>query len=242
MLQSASASGGAAASSADSIVGPYQSLITNTAANLQGIGNTWANVTAPALLRTFTQTNPQLIISALANGNPLSIVSGTAQGSATLIQALTVPASVSMTAFNPPTASLAVGLGLPQLLAFDALGAPVNAALAASASSRAILDAVQTGNSLAAATAFVDAPANIANAFLNGEQTLPMRLPLPGQPLTADVPFGGLLVPLQPFTTTAALPGNPLLQTVTITGPPVGGLVPALLEYTPQLLTSAFGA
>jgi hypothetical protein len=54
------------------------------------------------------------------------------------------------------------------------------------------------------------------------------------------VPFGGLLVPLQPFTTTATLVGNPLLQTVTITGPAVGGLVPALLECAPQLHASAF--
>jgi hypothetical protein len=62
----------------------------------------------------------------------------------------------------------------------------------------------------------------------------------PGLSLTADVPFGGLLVPLQPFTTTATLVGNPLLQTVTITGPAVGGLVPALLECAPQLHASAF--
>jgi hypothetical protein len=37
------------------------------------------------------------------------------------------------------------------------------------------------------------------------------------------------------------LVGNPLLQAVAISGPPVGGLVPALLEYTPQLLASALG-
>jgi hypothetical protein len=99
---------------------------------------------------------------------------------------------------------------------------------------------VQTGNPPAALTALIDAPANIANAFLNGEQTLPLTLPVPGLSLTADVPFAGLLVPLQPFTATAMLPGNPLLQTVTITGPPVGGLVPTLVEFAPELLASAF--
>jgi hypothetical protein len=30
------------------------------------------------------------------------------------------------------------------------------------------------------------------------------------------------------------------LQTVTISGPPVGGLIPALFEYPPQLLASTF--
>jgi hypothetical protein len=100
---------------------------------------------------------------------------------------------------------------------------------------------MQAGDSLGAFAAFVGAPANIANAFLNGEQTLPLTPPVPGLSVPADGRFAGLLVALQPFTTTAPLPGNPLLQTVTITGPPVGGLVPALLESTPELLASAFG-
>ena len=228
---------GSVAAAGGSIVGPYASLVTNTVANLQGIGITWTNVTAPALLQAITtHTNPQLILTALQTGNPLPIWNATGQlalGSANLLQNLTVPASLSITSLNPP--SLAVGIGLPELLAFDALGAPVNAGLAASLSGAAILDAVGTGNPLAAFTAFVDAPANIANAFLNGEQTLPVPL-LPG--LVADVPFSGLLAPLQPFATTTSLLGFP---SVTITGPPVGGFIPALFEYTPQLLASAFG-
>jgi hypothetical protein len=226
----------AATSAAAGIVGPYESLVTNTVANLQGIGSTWNTVTAPALLQAITTyTNPQLILGALQTGNPLPILTTTGQfalGSANLIRDLTVPASLSVTSLNPP--SFAVGLGLPELLAFDALGAPVNAGLAASLSGAAFLDAVGTGDPVAAFTAFVDAPANIANAFLNGERTLPVQL-VPG--LTADVPFSGLLVPVQPFVTTASLLGNP----IAVTGPPVGGLVPALLEYTPQLLASAFG-
>jgi PE family len=244
LLGSASASSAAAGSSAGSagtIIGPYRSLVTNTVANLQGIGNIWSNVTAPALLRAITtQTNPQLIVAALEGNPPIFSTAGQmGQGYANLIQALTVPVSLSVTSLNPPNASLAVGLGLPQLLAYDALGAPVNAAIAATASNTAFFNAVQTGKPLAAVTVLVDAPANIANAFLNGEQTV--SVPLPGLPLTVVVPLSGLLVPLQPFTTTATLVGNPLLQTVTITGPPVGGLVPALLEYTPLLLASAFG-
>lgn len=236
MLGSAAAPGRAAAAAGD-VVGPYQSLFANTAVNLQGIAKTWTNVTAPALLQAISaQTNPQLILAALQSGSPSPVLTASgrlAQGAANLFQDLVVPASVTVTSVNPP--SLAVGLGLPQLLALDALGAPVNAAIAASSSSAAVLNAVRTGDPLTAFTALIGAPANIANAFLNGQQTVSVPLPVPG--LTANVPFSGLLVPLQPFTTTATLAGNP----VTIAGPPIGGLVPALLEYTPQLLASAFG-
>jgi hypothetical protein len=242
MLQSAVAQGGAAAS-AGGLVGPYQSLVANTAENLQAISRTWTNVTAPALLQVVaTQTNPELILTALQSGNALPVLArGTqlAQGSANLIQDLLLPASISITSVTPPTASVAVGLGLPQLLALDALGAPINAAIAASSSGAAFFNAVRAGDPLTAFAAFVDAPANVANAFLNGEQTLTVPLPIPG--LTADIPISGVLVPLSSFTTTTTLPGNSLLQTVTVTGPPVGGLIPALLEYTPQLLASAFG-
>jgi hypothetical protein len=242
-LLAGGATGGAAATNAASIVGPYESLVNNTVANLQSIGNIGTTVTAPALLQSITtHINPQSIVTALEH--PRSILTGArglAQGFGNFVQDLTVPVSLSITSFNPPNASVAVGLGLPQLLALDALGAPINAALAASSSSTAIFNAVQTGHPLAAITAFVDAPADITNAFLNGEQTVSLPLSLPGLSLTGGIPFGGLLAPLQPIATTATLTGNPQLQTVTITGPPVGGLVPALLEYTPELLGGAFG-
>ena len=235
-LLGAGAGAAAATSTTAGIAGPYESLVANTVANMQGIGRTWATVTAPAVFKAMTTfTNPQLILGALQTGNPLPILSTGGQfalGSANLFRDLIVPASVSVTSLNPP--AFAVGLGLPELLAFDALGAPVNAGLAASLSGAAFLEGVGTGNPLAAFTAFVDAPANIANAFLNGQQTLPVQL-APG--LTADVPFSGLLVPTQPVVTTASLFGNPII----VSGPPVGGLIPALLDYTPQLLASAFG-
>jgi PE family len=216
LLGGASASGAAAASSAaavGTIAAPYQSLVANTATNLQGIGDTWSNVTAPALLRAITApTNAPLIISALEGGSLpiLSLTGQIAQGYANLLSALAVPVSLSITSVSSTNASVAIGFSLPEVLAFDALGAPVNASLAASASSAAIFNAVQTGNPLAAAIALVDAPANVANAFLNGESTLPVPLPLPGLSLTAEVPFGGLLVPLQPLTATETVVGNPL--------------------------------
>jgi hypothetical protein len=235
-LLGAGAGAAAATSTTAGIAGPYESLAVNTAANLQGIGSTWATVTAPAVLKAMTTyTNPQLILGGLQTGNPLPFLSTGGQfalGSANLIRNLIVPASLTVTSINPP--AFAVDFGLPELLAFDALGAPVNAGLAASLSGAAFLEGVGTGNPLAAFTAFVDAPANIANAFLNGQQTLPVQL-APG--LTADVTFSGLLVPLRSGVTTASLFGNP----ITVSGPPVGGLLPALLNYTPQLFASAFG-
>lgn len=226
-LVSAGAGAYLATDVANSLVGPYESLLTNTAANLQTLGTTWVNITEPTLLQAIT-----------AHASALTSPGQLVQGYANLIENLTVPVSVTITSLNPPNASVAVGLGLPELLAFDALGAPVNAALAASSSATAVLGAVRTGNPLAMLSAFAGAPANIANAFLNGQQTLPVPLPVPG--LTANVPFSGLLVPVQPFSTTTTLSGNPLLQTVTITGPPVGGFIPALLNYAPQLLAAAF--
>lgn len=238
------AASSALTASGNDIVGPYQSLFTNTVANLRGLSTTWANVTQPALLQAIaTQTNPQPFLTALTTGNlqPLLATTGQfARGSANLMANLALPATLSVTSYSPSNISLNVGLGLPSLLAFDALGAPVNAALAMASSSTAILQAMQTGNPLTVFTAMVDAPANVTNAFLNGEATVPLPLPVPGlSAVMADVPFRGLLVPVQPFTTTATLPGSPL-PSVTITGPPVGGLLPALLGYTPQLLAGAF--
>lgn len=218
-----------AAAAGSSIVGPYERLLTNTAANLQTLSATWTNVTAPALLGAIA-----------THANPLTSPVQLLQGYANLVQNLTVPVSVTITSLSPPNASIAVGVGLPELLAFDALGAPVNAALAASSSGAAILGAVRTGDPVGMMTAFVDAPADIADAFLNGQQTLPVPLPVPG--LTANVPFSGLLVPLQPFSTTTTLPGNPMFQTVTVTGPPVGGFLSAVFDYTPRLLAAAFGS
>uniref|UniRef100_UPI00389B3174 PE family protein n=1 Tax=Mycobacterium sp. HUMS_1102779 TaxID=3383487 RepID=UPI00389B3174 len=234
-----------AAASANSLVAPYESLLANTNANLQSIGTTWTSVTEPALMQTFTTQfgSPQQILTAVESGNLqplLAIPARLALGTANVLGDVADPISVTVTSLTQTNASLAIGVGLPELLAFDALGAPVNAALAMQSSTTAFFGALQAGNPVGAFTTLVGAPANIANAFLNGEVTLPVGLPLAGVPAVADIPFSGLLAPLQPFSTTATLPGSSLLQTVTISGPPVGGLIPALAEYTPQLLATAF--
>jgi len=226
----------------DAIAGPYQSLIANTNASLQGIGNVWANSTEPALLQTLTGY-PQTIVRALDGGNllPLLGVPGQiAQGYTNVVQELTVPISLSITSLSPSSASLAVGLGLEQLLTFDVLGAPINAVTALTTSGTSFANALLAGNPAAAAIVLADAPANVANAFLNGQETLSLALSVPGLSLSADVPFSGLLAPLQLPTVTGTLPFSSLLNTVTITGPPVGGLIPALVEYAPELIATEF--
>jgi len=196
-----------AAASAGSVAAPYESLLANSSANLQSIGSTWANVTAPAVAQTLATQfgTPQAILGAVEGGNLLPLLTLPAKlaiGSANVLQVLTIPASVSLTSLSSTNASVAVGFG----------------ALALKASSTAFFGALQAGNTGAAIATAVDAPANIANGFLNGEVTLPVRLALPGMSVTADVPFGGLLAPVHPFSTSVTLPGSPLLLATAFAG------------------------
>lgn len=228
---------GSSAAAASSITG---SLIADTATNLQRIGNTWANKTAPTLLQAVTHY-PQLISTSLATGNPLPLLAipvQLAQSSTAVYQAFSSPVSLSTASFSPSGLSLGFNLGLPELLALNALGAPVNAAMAGGTSATSFMGALSTGNVAGAATALLSAPNNIVDAFLNGHQELSMQLLLPGLTVTADIPVSGLLGPLEPFTATATLPGLPLLNALTITGPPLGGLVSTLVEYVPELLVT----
>lgn len=240
---------GAAASAISDPVGaafgPYESLFTNTIANMQSLAKAWTTVTMPAVFQALSSqiSSPQTFLTALQTGNPLPVLSQTGRaglGFANLMQQLASPGSLSLTSLGPTGASFAFATGLPQLLAFDALGAPLNAATAAAASAGAFFDAMAAGDPLGAAAVVFGAPANVANGLLNGEQLIPLTLPLPGVSMTANVPFTGLLVPLQPITATATVAGAPLLGTVTVTGPPVGGLIPALVNYVPELFATAF--
>ncbi|HKI40833.1 PE family protein [Mycobacterium sp.] len=243
-MQTAAAAATGAAASGGNVVGPYQSLIANTFANVQSLGNDWVTQTAPALIRAGTGY-PELLATSLASGNPMSIATVPGQiglGFAKVVSAVSAPVSLSITSLNSSGASLALGIGLPELLAFDALGAQVNVSSAITATGAEISSAILAGNPLAVATALFDAPATVANALLNGEQTLSVSLPLSGFSVTANIPVTGLLVPLQPLYVTATVPGAPLFNTVTVTGPPVGGLIPALVDYAPEALAEAFTA
>ena len=211
--------------------------------------------------------------------------------------------------------TLTLTLGLPLALEFDAIGAPITTMFAFEASEAAFGSAVQSGNFAAALTALVDAPAVIANGFLNGHATLILQqsfsanLAIPvtvGTPVTEQVtvgipvteqlmigiPLGGILTPLAPVTAVVGpvtigpvtvgqfsipvppvtvgpfpVPGTPFTVgpftipvppvTVgpftappvtygpfpsTVHGTPIGGIIPALVNYAPQQLAHAIGA
>ncbi len=232
----------AAAATGGSIGGAYQALAANTVANVESMATTWMQQTAPAMLRAATGY-PQLIATSLATGNVSSLLGVPGQlglSFAKVALALNNPISLSVTSVNSSGISLALGFGLPELLAFDALGAEVNVSSAVTAANAQIWGALAAGDPLAAATAVFAAPANIANALLNGDQTVALSLPLPGLSVTANVPFTGLLVPLRPLDVTVNAPLSPLFSSVTVTGPPVGGLIPALVDYVPEVLADAF--
>ncbi|WP_281173992.1 PE family protein [Mycobacterium genavense] len=91
--------------------------------------------------------------------------------------------------------------GTPLALAFDFLGAPVNALIALKASISAFSAALHAGDVLGALTAVVEAPVKMANAFLFGQTMLDWTLPMVFLPaltsLEIQVPMGGLFAPLR---------------------------------------------
>ena len=134
--------------------------------------------------------------------------------------------------------TLSLNFGLPLALTLDALGSPVTTAIAVARGTSAFIGAVQAGDPLAALTVLVDAPANVANGFLNGEATLSIpiptsAIPVPGVTSAAlNIPVGGILAPLQTLSVSAVVFGSPI--TIPLGGTPVGGIVPALVNFAPR--------
>jgi hypothetical protein len=121
-------------------------------------------------------------------------------------------------------------LGLPLELLIDAAGGPVNAWDAFNASTQAFNNAALSGNYAQAASALINAPANITNAFLNGQGMLPLSADLDGIPITLNFPLDGILVGATP----ASLTVDGIL-TIPIGGTPISGLVPGLYYASQQL-------
>jgi hypothetical protein len=160
------------------------------------------------------------------------------------------------------TASLTANFGLPVALTIDALGAPANAVGALGSSATAFVDELQTGNPMGAIGTLIDAPAVVANAFLNGQSTLPLTFTLVDNPpthvsATINLPLDGILVPQTPITasvtgSTVLIIANPIpfLPPITINigpltipatlgGTPVSGLATGLLVFAPEQLALA---
>ncbi|KAA1250658.1 PE family protein [Mycobacterium simiae] len=171
-----------------------------------------------------------------------------------LLPILSIPGDISqhftnvLVALTDTNISFDIGtfsmtFGLPLAMTLNAIGSPVTTAIALANSVTTFIGAVQAGNLPAALAAIIGAPANVANGFLNGEATLPLPLPtslapIPGiTSLTANVPVGGIISPLKPFTATAVVLGSPI--TLPLGGTPAGGIIPALLNYAPVQLANA---
>jgi PE family len=100
------------------------------------------------------------------------------------------------------------------------------------------VNALQTGN-LGAATAALHSPV-VQQAALYGQKTV--SVPLPGsvsgvQSVALNVPFGGVLAPVQPLTVNVTSTGSPPI-TVPIPGLQTGGVIPWLQADGPDLLLS----
>jgi hypothetical protein len=129
-------------------------------------------------------------------------------------------------------------VGLPLVLALDALGPPVTTLNAFGSSASAFIGAVQTGDGLGAAAALIDAPAVVANAFLNGQATLPLPVSVAGLDTITNIPLGGILTPLDFTSLTIPILGG----TVPLSGTTFGGILPGLLNFLPEQLAEAIGA
>jgi len=201
----------------------------------------------------------------------LSIPGQMAQNLTNLLPAGSIPAQLSQDFTNVVSAvtntnisstlgfDLNVGIGvtlnatvgLPALLGIAALGGPASALNALGSSATAFINAVGTGNASAAAAAVLDAPAVVANGFLNG-QTATLNLPvtvnflgLPPAPSILHIPLDGILAPPSGYTASVDLsaifgPGLPIDQ-APVTGTPIGGILPGLLEQLSAELAAAIG-
>jgi hypothetical protein len=183
----------------------------------------------------------------------LGIPAQMAQNFTNLLPAGSIPAAVAQNATNvfrtltdlSQTLDLNTGnlhIGLPVVLALDALGPPITTLQAVGSSTSAFIGAVQTGDGLGAVAALIDAPAVIANGFLNGQAALPLPSLLGGpggiETITA-IPVGGILTPLQfaSLSIPALGPGS-----LTLSGTTFGGILPGLLISLPEALAQAIGA
>ncbi len=173
-------------------------------------------------------TIPGQIAQNFTNLLPIgSIPAQIAQNATNLVQAFTnLGTTVDLGA-----TSVSVSFGIPLQLILDGIGGPANALSALNSTGVALGGALQTGNAAAAAATILDAPAVVTNAFLNGTTTITLPpTTLFGLPSGTDLNLGGILSPLT--EPEVFLLGDPL---PVAGGTPVGGIIPGLLSFGPQL-------
>lgn len=188
----------------------------------------------------------------LTNLIPASIPAQMAQNATNVIKAFTNTSLTSvLQPFADPTSPIGLGIvidanmGLPLALAIDGLGGPISGLNALGSSVSTFVNAVHTGNALGALGVALDAPAVVANGFLNGQMTFPLTIDVVGIPTTLNLPFSGILVPPGTYSAVEDLTGlglGPLFLNSTVTGTPLGGIVPGLLDFLPEQLAVAIGA
>jgi hypothetical protein len=181
----------------------------------------------------------------------LAIPGQIAQNFTNLLPAGTIPAQMAQHATNLISAFTNLGtslfisdvanlnFGIPLQLILDGIGGPANALSALNSTGVSLVGALQSGNASAAALTLLDAPAVVANAFLNGTTVValpPATVSLLGLslPSTTYLTLGGVLAPLQTPVVIVDFFGTPLPLELT-GGTPIGGLIPGLLSFPAQL-------
>ncbi|KZS63257.1 PE family protein [Mycobacterium ostraviense] len=230
----------ALAAATPGIAGPYQDLIATTSANLQSLGSTWATNPAPFLRQVIANQMAygQTIATSLQNaaqhlGTALSDPSALNHVAADLFPIAAIPAQIQQNLVNVGTTLTKVA----PAVTLAALGPPLSTLGGFGTAVAAFTGAVQTGDVAGALGALIDAPAFVANGFLNGEVTLPLLLPLGLGLLVLDIPFDGILAPPHAMTGTLVWFLPPFVDD--ITGPPVSGILPTLMNVVPQQLALA---
>lgn len=250
------------------IAGPYQALVYNTWNNLNSLTGGWLADPFPFLRQVVANQMGygQIIATALQTGNfqPISAIPGAiSHNLANLIGTLSntnVTSSLVVQELLPtPSLTLDNAVGLPLVFGASLLGPPAATLEAAGFSATAFTSAVQAGNGSAAFAALVDAPAVIANGFLNGQATYPYALNLSSLTgpevgnianisVVANFPLDGILHPsgYYPVTATVTLLDNSVVGPIDVNlgvgSTPFTGLLPFLVNYAPQQLARAIGA
>lgn len=227
------------------------------AGDMVGAANILGQGVESVFLPGFNVTNPAPGVLSITPAGPLgdllpilSIPGQMAQNFTNLLPAGSIPAMAAQNFTNlittvtstANTLSILDGtltFGVPLEVIFDGIGGPINALSALNSSWVSFGTALQTGNVGAALAAVLDAPAVVANGYLNGTTVLtlpPVSLAsvgIPGAFSLVEIPFGGILTPLSLPSTFLVFDGSS--TQLTLAGTEFGGLIPGTLNIASEL-------